>query len=110
MDHFIQASITGTMPGGEKTALPLFPKDELETHFSRKYSDWALKPWSTIPFRPAANDPNLDGSPKTDAVEESPSPLLHVVQIASGLDRLMNMSTNRTLVQRSVKAMKSKVI
>jgi hypothetical protein len=110
VDHFIRASITGSMPGGERTSLPLFPEAELESHFSKRYADWALEPWSSIPLRPTADDILRGDSSKGGDSKESPSPLLHVTRIVSGLDTLINASTPRPMMWRSMKSMKSKVL
>jgi hypothetical protein len=62
LNHFIGAAMSGVMPGGEKTALPLFPKDDL-VRLNTKYTDWAPEPWSKLPPRPTPLGPMPGDSP-----------------------------------------------
>ena len=100
VNHFISAAMSGIMPGGEKTALPLFPKEAV-SRLSTKYADWAPDPWSQLPPRPTVLGP-MPG--------DSPPPLFRVMQIASGLDGLLTPPQKRIKVERSFKLMKTKVI
>lgn len=99
MNHFISAAFSGIMPGGEKTAMPLFPGDEV-TRFLTKYAEWAPEPWSKLPPRSTAFGP-LPG--------DSPPPLFRVMQIMGGLDGLLSSHKSNTTIERSFKLMKSKV-
>jgi hypothetical protein len=88
------------MPGGEKTAMPLFPKEEM-AHFVVKYVDWAPEPWSNIP-PPATALGTMPG--------DSPPPLFRIMHILSGLGDMLNFAMNHVTVERSFKSMKSKVM
>ena len=99
VNYFLAAAVSGVMPGGEKTAMPLFPKEDM-VHFSTKYVDWAPEPFSKLPPQATAF-----GSVPGD----SPAPIIRIMQIMSGLDDIFNMTMNPVTIERSFKSMKSKV-
>lgn len=100
VNHFLGAAISGVMPGGEKTEMPLFPKEEM-VHFSTKYVDWAPEPFSKLPPQAMALG-TLPG--------DSPAPIIRIMQVMSGLDDILNMALKSpTTIERSFKSMKSKV-
>lgn len=92
--------MSGVMPGGEKTVMPLFPKEEM-AHLMAKYVDWAPEPWSKIPSPP---------TPLGTMPGDSPPPFFRVVLILSGLGDMLSLAMSKVTVERSFKSMKSKVI
>ncbi|TVY24854.1 hypothetical protein LHYA1_G007228 [Lachnellula hyalina] len=68
LHHFLNAATTGNFPG-KKTELPLWPAEEMQ-YFSKKYSEWAPKPYSELPG-PAAGPFGAMGG-------ESPPPIFRV--------------------------------
>lgn len=99
MNQFLNAVFSGDMPGGVKTTLPLFPREEM-AHFSKKYADWAPEPFSKLPA-PATILGTMPG--------DSPAAIIRVMNIMSGMDDMFNMAFSLTTVERSFKSMKSKV-
>jgi len=83
---FVTAAQTGNLPGGEKSLLPLLPKEEL-VHLSTKYSEWAPEPYSQLP------------GPQTafgNVGVESPAPMIRMMHLVSGLDNILNAALKPT--------------
>lgn len=107
IDDFVRAAITGVMPGGEKTALPLFPEIEMN-HFAVKYADWALEPWSDLEPRPTTKETPLEAS-LDDPSTKSASALDRIKQVVSGFDKVIDVPEARPMIGRNSKLLKSKV-
>lgn len=102
MNHFIQAAITGIMPGGEKTSLPLFPGEGMRW-LAEPYKDWAPEPFSKLPG-PA--------EPFGSQTAVSPPPMIRMMYIMSGLDNILEDAFSQTppaMLERSFSVMRTKV-
>ncbi|CZR53600.1 uncharacterized protein PAC_03480 [Phialocephala subalpina] len=102
MNHFIQAAITGIMPGGEKTSLPLFPGEGMRW-LAEPYKDWAPEPFSKLPG-PA--------EPFGSQTAVSPPPMIRMMYIMSGLDNILEDAFSQTppaMLERSFKVMRTKI-
>ncbi|TVY43403.1 hypothetical protein LOCC1_G004573 [Lachnellula occidentalis] len=80
LHHFLKAARTGNFPG-KKTELPLWPAEEMQS-FSKKYSEWAPKPYSELPM-PASGPFGAMGG-------ESPPPLFRVTLAMTSMDDMFS--------------------
>lgn len=80
LHHFLAAARTGNFPG-KKTELPLWPEMEMQ-YFSKKYSEWAPKPYCDLP-QPAAGPFGPVGG-------QSPPPAIRVTLALSSFDYMFN--------------------
>ncbi|KUJ08973.1 uncharacterized protein LY89DRAFT_676349 [Mollisia scopiformis] len=102
MNHFLEAAMSGIMPGGEKTSLPLFPQEGMK-FLAQPYKDWAPEPFSKMPG---------PSTPFGGQMETSPPPMIRIMHIMSGLDSIMEDAFSLTppeTVGRSFKLMKTKI-
>ena len=107
VNHFIKAAISGVMPGGVKTEQPLFPKEYLQ-QFSTKYVEWAPAPFDKLPPPAMEAIGPMPGGPMPG---DSPPPIIRVMHVISGMDRMFSMALNKQLtnLEPSFKAMRSRV-
>lgn len=103
-NHFLVAAMSGCMPGGETTDLPLFPKENM-VQFSTKYVDWAPEPFNKLPppAMEALGPVQLGPMPG-----ESPAPIIRVAYVMSGFDRML-VNKGMKNVGPSFKSMRSRV-
>jgi hypothetical protein len=100
--RFVEAALSGNMPGNNKTELPVFPHTEMP-FFSQPYKDWAPEPYSQLP------GPQGPFGASTDA---SPPAVIRIMHVMSGLDDIFEMALSNTQppsIERSFKVMKTKV-
>jgi hypothetical protein len=80
LHHFLAAARTGNFPG-KQTELPLWPEVEME-YFSKKYADWAPKPYSELP-QPAAG-------PLGPIPGQSPPPIFRITLALGSFDNMFS--------------------
>lgn len=101
-NRFLDAALSGNMPGNNKTELPVFPHTEMP-FFSQPYKDWAPEPYSQLP------GPQGPFGASTDV---SPPAVIRIMHVMSGLDDIFEMALSNTQppsLERSFKVMKTKV-
>lgn len=100
---FLIAAQSGYMPGGEKSSLPLFPKDEM-MHLNTKYSEWAPEPYSKLPGVQTVLGPSGD---------MSPAPVARLMHLVAGLDNILGVALKAVpqphRIERSAQLMQHKV-
>ncbi|KAG0648009.1 hypothetical protein D0Z07_5962 [Hyphodiscus hymeniophilus] len=107
INHFIEAAMSGVMPGGLKTEQPLFPKEYIR-HFSTKYVDWAPPPFDKLPPPQMEAMGPIPGGPMPG---DSPPPIIRIMHVISGMDRMFSRAFNRDLpmTEPSFKAVRSRL-
>jgi hypothetical protein len=101
-NRFVEAALSGNMPGNNKTELPLFPPTDM-AFFSQPYKDWAPEPYSQLPGPQA---------PFGASIKVSPPAVIRIMHVMSGLDDIFDMALSNTQpssMERSFKVMKTKV-